>query len=481
MLDLRPILFVLGLLISTIGVSMLLPTMIGFIDGRDGLVYLGSSGFLLFIGILMVLSARGTIESMGQRETFFVTVLAWSLIPLLVALPFYFTASVESYSDAYFEAMSGLTTTGSTVISHLSAQSHATLFWRSFLQWLGGIGIVVMALSVFPFLKVGGMQLFKIEFTGKGDKATPRAIQLMALIMLVYGLITVSCFLLYWICGMSPFNALNHAMTTVATGGFSTHDQSIGYYDDALIELVAVFFMILGSVPFLLYVQALKGTGANFFKDTQVLGLIFLIFFSCIVMTFYLGIFHYDHWLVSLRYAVFNVTSIMTGTGYATAPYDMWGVFAIVMFLFVMFIGGCAGSTTCGIKIFRIQVLLAIARTQIHHLLRPNAVLVTHYAGRPLPAGVGESVMGFFFLFIVSFAISACMLGLTGLDFITSVSGAATAIANVGPGLGSVIGPNGNFSTLPESAKWILALTMMIGRLEILTVLVIFSRKFWLT
>ncbi len=479
-IDLRPVFFVLGLLLVTLALLMLLPAVIGFMKGVDGLVFVGSTGFVLFSGVLMVLSTRGTIEALTQREAFLITALAWSVIPAFAALPLYFASSQLSYNDAYFEAMSGLTTTGSTIITALHEQSHAVLFWRSSLQWLGGIGVVVMALSVLPFLKVGGMQLFRIEFAGKGDRVTPRAIELLGFITGIYSAITICCFILYWIAGMAPFQALNHAMTTVATGGFSTHDQSIGHYNNIMIEMIAIIFMLLGSVPFLLYIQAIKGSLKSFVDDAQIRGLLLFISTACVVMWVYLVFEHDFNGLNALRLVAFNVTSIMTGTGYVTVGYDLWGVFAIIVFLFVMFVGGCAGSTTCGIKIFRIQVLFAIAKNQMHRLILPNAVLVTHYAQKPLPESVGESVMGFFFLFIATFVVSACALGLTGLDFITAVSGAATAIANVGPGLGETIGPNSNFGNLPTSAKWVLSVTMLLGRLEIFAVLVLFSRKFWI-
>ncbi|MEM7073120.1 MAG: TrkH family potassium uptake protein [Pseudomonadota bacterium] len=480
MINLRPILFVLGLLISILALAMLLPTLVGLSQGRDGLVFLGSAGLVLFTGVLMVLITRGKIEGLEQREAFLITVAAWAILPVFAALPFRFTENQFTYTDALFEAMSGLTTTGSTMIADLEVQSRAILLWRSILQWLGGVGIVLMALSVLPLLKVGGMQLFRIEFAGRGDQAMPRAIQLVAMIFLVYILMTTSCMVLYWLAGMSAFDALNHAMTTVATGGFATRNESIGFYASPIIESIAILFMLLGSLPFLLYIQAIRGGGATVIgRDEQVRGLLMLVLSAIAVLTWYLIAVHDQPFWLALRRTTFNVTSILTGTGYATANYDLWGVFAIIVFLFVMFIGGCAGSTTCGIKIFRIQVLLSVAGAQIRHLLQPHAVVINLYAGKPLPAGVGESVMGFFFLFILTFAASSCLLGLAGLDFITAVSGAATAIANVGPGLGPIIGPNGNFSSLNDPAKWILVLTMLLGRLELFTVFVLFSRRFW--
>jgi len=459
---------------------MLLPAVVdAAVMNPDWQVFALSSGFTLFVGVLFILTTRADVRNLSIRQAFVLTTLSWLALPTFAALPFAFSELNLNYTDAFFEAMSGITTTGSTVITGLDYAPPGILLWRSLLQWLGGIGIIVMAVSVLPMLQVGGMQLFRMEFAERIDKALPRAAQIGAWISIIYLGLTLTCATLYWLVGMSGFDAVNHAMTTVATGGYSTHDNSVGLFDHAGIDIIATIFMILGSLPFLLYLQAVHLHIKPLINDSQVRWFAGILG-TAIVFTIF-NLMHVNDWdfFRALRFASFNVTSIMTGTGYATTDYGEWGAFALVMFYLLMFIGGCAGSTTCGIKIFRIQVLYETTRRQLRRLLQPHGVFIGYYNGKPIPDSVADSVMSFFFLFAVTFCVLAATLGMLGLDFITATSGAGTALANVGPGLGPIIGPAGNFSSLPDAAKWVMAVGMLLGRLELFTVIVLFSRHFW--
>ena len=301
----------------------------------------------------------------------------------------------------------------------------------------------------------------------------------MAAIGLIYLTLTAVCAIALWSVGITLFDAVAHAMTTIATGGFSTSDGSVGQFNSASVDLIVVFFMILGSLPFVLYVQVLRGRPLLLWRDSQVRWFFAIVLASVVLMAAWASLEQGLTWATALRYASFNVVSIITGTGYTTTDYGQWGSFAIAGFFFFMFIGGCAGSTSCGIKIFRFQVLWVTAQVQMGRLLQPHAVLVPRYNGRPIPDNAIDAVMSFFFLFALVFGVLALLLTLIGLDFTTSISGAATAVANVGPGLGDVIGPTGTFQTLPDSAKWVLAGGMLMGRLELFTVLVLFSPAFW--
>ena len=465
---------------STLALAMCLPAVAdAAVYNPDWKVFALASAFTLLIGVMLMLTAHSANRSLNQRQAFVLTTLSWTIIPAFAALPFTFSELNMSYTDAFFEAMSGITTTGSTVLTGLDFAPPGILLWRALLQWLGGIGIIAMAIAILPMLQVGGMQLFRTESSDSSDKVIPRAAQLIAFIGFIYLGITLLCALAYWLAGMTGFEAVAHAMTTIATGGFSTSDQSIGRFASPAVDAIAVVFMLLGSLPFVLYLRALRGNPRALWRDSQVRWFLSVVALAVGAMTVYLYV-NVDMEIGNaLQLASFNVVSVITGTGYATADFGLWGSFALTLLLFLMFVGGCAGSTTCGIKIFRFQVLYATAVTQIRHLLEPHGVFIAYYNGRPIPDSVGDSVMSFFFLYAVAFAVIATGLGLIGLDFLTAVSGAATAISNVGPGLGDVIGPAGTFASLPDSAKWLLSLAMLLGRLELFTVLVLLTPAFW--
>ena len=480
MREYRAVFLVNGVLLLILGVAMLVPALLDAWAGHpDWQVFLAAAFLTGFVGAALAISCWGSGENLLLRQAFVLTTTVWVTTPAFGALPFVFADLDLSYTDAFFEAMSGITTTGSTVISDLEYAPPGILIWRALLQWMGGIGIIVTAVVILPLLQVGGMQLFRIESSDASEKVLPRTAQIAGAISIIYLSLSMICAFVYWAAGMPAFEAAAHAMSTIATGGFSTSDLSIGVYDSALIDYTAVVFMIIGSLPFLLYFQTLRGQPLALWQDSQVRWFFSILVAAVGCMVLYqVG----ENGLPidkAIRYTVFNVTSILTGTGYTTDDYGQWGGFAVVMFFFVMFIGGCAGSTSCGIKIFRFQVLYAAARSQMSRLLQPHGVFVANFNRRPIPESVMDSVMSFFFLFILSFAVMAVALSFMGLDFITAVSGAGTAIANVGPGLGNVIGPSGTFAPLPDMAKWLLALGMLLGRLEVLTVLVLFTRAFW--
>ncbi|MEW5703788.1 MAG: TrkH family potassium uptake protein [Pseudomonadota bacterium] len=480
MLDFRPIFFVIGVLLTTLAVAMAVPAATDALAGNeDWLVFAVSSGFTLFTGGALVLACRVTKLHLTIRQAFLLTTLSWLAITVFAALPLAFANLGLSYTDAFFEAMSGLTTTGSTVIVGLNYAPPGILLWRGILQWLGGIGIIVMAMAVLPFLQVGGMRLFQLESSDKFEKALPRIAQILSGIVIIYSSLVALCAFSLRALGMSWLEAVVHAMATLSTGGFSTADASIGYFHNPAIEWTITVFMLLGGLPFVLYLRAVRGDLLPLVRDSQARWFLGAVLFYVLLMAGWLWAMHGYAVEEALRYAAFNVVSIMTTTGFVTASYDLWGSFALILFFLLMFVGGCAGSSVGSIKIFRYQVLYAAMQAQTKRLLHPHGVFVPYYNRRPVSESVIFSVLSFIFLFMLCFVVLAAGLGLLGLDFLTATSGAATAMANVGPGLGSVIGPDGNFAHLPDAAKWLLAAGMLLGRLEIFTVLVLFAPHFW--
>jgi trk system potassium uptake protein TrkH len=481
MIDPRPIFLVIGTLLTTLAATMLLPALADLAAGEDGwVVFIGSAAITGFVGVAMALSTWGTAGRMTIRQAFILTSAAWTAIAAFGALPLYFSDIGLDYASAFFEAMSGVTTTGSTTIVGLDDLSPGLLLWRGLLQWLGGLGIIVMAIAVLPMLQIGGMQLFRVEAFELQERTHARAVQMSASLTAIYIGLTVACGVSYAAVGLGPFDAAVHAMTTIATGGFSNYDASLGHFRSTAVEMVCIVFMIFGSLPFLLYARVLQGRIAALFRDTQVRW-----FFASIAIFTALAVVSIgeseEHIQNGLREALFNIVSIMTGTGFSTVDYDNWGPLAMVLFFVVTFVGGCAGSTSCGIKIFRFQILFEHMRVQLSRISFPHGVFTMHYHGRPIAEQVSASVMTFFFLFFLSFFVLASLLSAVGLDNVTALSGAGTALANVGPGLGPIIGPAGNFATLPDSAKWLLSAGMLMGRLELFTVLVLFLPAFWRT
>lgn len=480
MTDLRPVLLVVGILLATLGCAMMLPALYDLAaDDADWQVFAASAIITLFVGIGLAFANRGRTESFNIRQGFLLTNLTWIVLAGFAALPLSWSQLELSYTDAYFEAMSGLTTTGSTVISGLDTAPPGILLWRALLQWIGGAGIIVMAISILPLLQVGGMQLFRIEAKEIEEKVFPRAAQIARGITLTYVALSVLCAIAYYAVGMSVFDAVTHSMTTLATGGYSTHDASIAHFASVPVELVAIVFMCLGGLPFVLYVRALQGKPRLLFTDTQVRW-----FFGTLVLFIALCWVAYQTTpaqepLRRLVTITFNVVSIMTTTGYATTAYDNWSSMAVAVFFVLLFVGGCSGSTAGGIKIFRFQVIFEMIRVRTKSIVHPHGMFIARYNRAPLSDKLMSAVMTLFFLYLLAFAVSAALLTMLGIDLLTALSSAAQALGNVGPGLGPIVGPVGNFAPLPDAAKWILSFTMMIGRLEVLTVFVLFMPAFW--
>ena len=480
-LDLRPIILVTGVLLATLGVAMIPPVAFDLLDADpDWRAFSAAAAATIFSGAVLWAACRGRTGRLSTRQAMLMTVVVWAALALFGALPYRWSGIVPTFADAMFESMSGLTTTGATVITGLDDAPLGILLWRSIQQWLGGLGIIVMAVSVLPMLQIGGMQVFRAEAFDTPEKILPRARQMSGAMTRIFLVLTGLCAALYWLAGMTPFDAVNHAMTTVATGGYSTKDGSIGHFGSAWIDTVAIGFMVLGSIPFLLYVAVVNGRSvATIWRDSQVR--VFLgVLVTAVVIAWTIAVLgEHAPPMESLRYAAFNVVSLVTGTGYSNHDYGLWGGHATAFFFAIMFIGGCAGSTSCGIKIFRFQVLAQELRYHVAKTVYPHGSFIRRFNGQPIGERVSAAVMTFFFLYIVSFAAVALALSMTGLDFTTAMSGAGTAISNVGPGLGDVIGPSGNFSSLNEPAKWILVFAMLLGRLELFTVLVLFLPRFW--
>ncbi|KZX96514.1 MAG: TrkH family potassium uptake protein [Sulfitobacter sp.] len=480
MLDIRPVGYVVGLLVAVLGLAMIIPIWVDLAEGRGQWWVFVESALITTLGggMIALASANGVREGLTIQQTFMLTTGVWLMLPLFGALPFVLGATDASVTDAMFEAMSGLTTTGATVLTGLEDLPKGLLIWRGILQWLGGIGIVVVAMVFLPELRVGGMQIFKSESFDTFGKILPRAGQIATQISVIYLWLTLACMLSYLALGMSTFDATVHALTTVSTGGFSNYDASFSTFSGPA-EYVAAIFMILAALPFVRYVQLINGNPVALHRDPQVRGFFMTLTFLVVIVFFVLrsGTTYESERI--LREAIFNITSIISGTGYASADYMKWGSFAVALFFFIGLIGGCAGSTTCSIKIFRYQLLFASIRAQLRRIRSPHGVFTPRYDGRPVGADVLSSVMSFFMFFVVSLGLISVALSLTGLDFVTSVSGAAAALANIGPGLGEIIGPAGNFSSLNDTAKWILIIAMWIGRLELLAVYVMFTAKFW--
>ena len=479
MTNYKTVFFVLGILLIILGFFMMVPVIVQLIfDQFDG-TFIYSSAITIFMGILFLLSNLDQDKKLNVQQAFLLTSLSWTSIAIFGSLPFIFSNLELTFSDAFFESMSGITTTGSTIMQDLNSAPKAILIWRSLLQWLGGIGIVVMAITVMPLLNIGGMQLFKLDSGDTTEKILPKTREIAFNIFSIYCFLSIICAISYFFAGMNFFDSIAHAMTTIATGGFSTYNESIGYFQNPKIEITSIIFIILGSIPFLAYLKYLEGNKKIFFQDIQIRGLIYICIISISIMTLYLFINDQENFLSNLRISAFNVVSILSGTGYVTADFDIWGKFSLVFFLILMFIGGCAGSTACGIKIFRIQILWLFIVNQIKKSIYPRGVFPLSYNKGKIGKRFISSIISFIFLYFLIFFLAAMLLSLTGLDFVTSFSGAATAISNVGPGLGEIIGPSGNFNELSNIAKWILSFSMLLGRLEIFALLILFFPGFW--
>ncbi len=476
----KTVFFAVGILLIILGIFMFIPFFVQLIYNEKNSIFLSSASITVFIGILLLLTNQEDNKKLNLQQAFLLTTLSWLSIAIFGCLPFLLSDLNFSFVDAFFESMSGITTTGATIITDINYYPKSILAWRAILQWLGGIGVIVMAITILPLLNIGGMQLFRMESTETTEKILPKTREVTLLISFIYLTLTVVCGIAYWAVGMNIFDSIAHSMTTIATGGFSTYSESIGYFQNSKIEIVSIIFIILGSIPFIAYLKFVKGNKKIFFTDVQIRGLIYILIVSVLLMFLYL-IFNNREFnlLENLRISTFNVVSILSGTGYVTSDFSLWGKFPLIFFLFLMFIGGCAGSTTCGIKIFRFQVLIYFVSNQIKKLVYPHGVFPIKYNKEKISNTFIYSIMTFVFLYFFIFFVLATLLSFNGLDFVTALSGSASAISNVGPGLGDIIGPNGNYSDLPNFSKLCLSLGMLLGRLELFAVLVLFFPSFW--
>ncbi|MDC3060864.1 TrkH family potassium uptake protein [Candidatus Pelagibacter sp.] len=458
---------------------MLIPVIVQIIYNQLDSGFISASIITVIFGVLFFLSNLDHDKNIDLPQAFILTTLSWLSVAIFGSLPFIFSDLNLDFTDAFFESMSGITTTGSTILTDLDNTPKAILLWRAILQWLGGIGIILMAITLMPIMNIGGMQLFKISSQDTAEKILPKSKEISVRLVFIYSSLTLICAVFYKIFGMNYFDSLTHSMTTIATGGFSNYNDSIGHFNSTLIEMNAVIFIILGSIPFISYIKYLNGDKSIFYKDAQISFFIKTIIVSIIIIYIFLFFKNYESETFLIRQVIFNVVSILTGTGYVTTNYSEWGNFSLIFFIVLMFIGGCAGSTACGLKIFRIHILYKFFVMQLKKYIYPRGIFVLKYSDNVLNEKFISSIISFVFLYIIIFFVITTLLSISGLDFVTAVSGAATSISNVGPGLGNLIGPNGNFSLLPDFSKWVLSAGMILGRLELFAIIVLFIPSFW--
>ncbi|WP_044870336.1 TrkH family potassium uptake protein [Pseudomonas sp. LFM046] len=477
---LRIIGFLIGIFLITLAVSMAIPvlTLVFYERTSDINAFVWSSLITFVAGLALVIPGRPEQVHLRPRDMYLLTVSSWIIVCIFAALPFLFTQHI-SYTDAWFESMSGITATGATVLSGLDSMSPGILIWRSLLHWLGGIGFIGMAVAILPLLRIGGMRLFQTESSDRSEKVLPRSHMVAKYIVVIYVGFTLLGALAFWAAGMGMFDAINHSMSAISTGGFSTSDLSLAKWEQPAVHWVAVVVMILGSLPFMLYVSVLRGHRMALFKDEQVQGFLALLVVIWLVLGTWYWLTTQLHWLDALRHVAVNTTSVLTTTGFALGDYSLWGNFSLMLFFYLGFVGGCSGSTAGGIKIFRFQVAYILLMANLKQLVHPRAVIKQIYNGHRLDDDIVRSILTFSFFFTIIICAIALGLSLLGLDWITALTGAAATVSGVGPGLGEIIGPAGNFSSLPDAAKWLLTLGMLLGRLEILTVLVLMTPYFW--
>lgn len=481
MVNYRSILYILGMMLSKVALLMYIPTIYALFTGSGGVSeFLQSVIITHVIAIILIAQGRGQKFYLRIRDMFLTTTLAWITACCFGALPFVFIKHI-AFTDAFFETMSGLTTTGSSVLSHLNQMEPSVLLWRSLLQWMGGVGFIVMAVAILPFLDVGGMRLFHTESSDWSEKSSPRMKDVAKSIMGVYVVLTFLCYFGFRYAGMDNFDAVNHAFATISTGGFSTNDLSMAAYSK-LAQWNATLFMFLGSLPFLLFVQCIRQrSGKPLWRDQQLVG--FTRFVVIVGMIITLWLWHKNIFSLtdSLRIAFFNLINILSTTGYSLGNFDLWTPLTTVIFASVMLLGGCSGSTAGGIKMFRMQICFETLHIEVRKLIHPNAIFPRRYNNRPITNEVSRSVIAFMMAFIGITIVIAGILGMSGVDALSAITGAMTAMANVGPGMGPVIGPSGNFASLPDIAKWALSIGMLLGRLEVMTVIVLMFPAFWRT
>jgi len=473
---------VLGLLLMVFSITMLPPAVVSLIYADGAFIaFAAAFALILLLGLAVWFPVRRATQELRLRDGFLVVVLFWTVLGTAAALPFLISSQTQvNMTDAVFEAWSGLTTTGATVLVGLDQLPRSILYYRQQLQWFGGMGIIVLAVAIMPMLGVGGMQLYRAETPGpvKDNRLTPRIAQTAKALWYIYMGLTTLCMAAYWLAGMSFFDALGHSFSTVAIGGFSTHDASIGHFESTLIETVAVVFMLAAGLNFALHFLAWRGfTLRPYFEDTEArvyFGVLLVV--SAVTIAYLLLAGVYDSFATAIHHGIFQVVSIGTTTGFTTAEYFFWPGFLPVLLLLVSFVGGCGGSTGGGIKVIRVLLLFKQGGREIKRLIHPSAQLPVKVGGRVLPDRVVESVWGFFALYVASFCVMSLMLAATGLDLVTSFSAVAACMNNLGPGLGQV---GAHYADISDPAKWVLCFAMLLGRLEIFTLLVLFNPHFW--
>ncbi len=481
-LDLGAIVFFIGAIVCFFGVAMLLPAGLDYLDGSDdGRVFLSCSAILVFFGLTMSLTFRRRRYALGLREVILATPLTWITVVGFAALPFVFSSLRLSYTDAVFEAMSGATAVGSTVIVGLDSIPRGLQLWRFLLTWFGGFGFVTLAVLVLPFLRIGGMQLFVIDLSAQSGKFVPRMIDVVIKISLVYVAITVLGAVAFRAAGMSLFDAICHSMSAGATGGFSTHDAGLGFFQSPAIEWIATVEMALGAMPFVLFIDFPRQGPAALLRDSQVRLFLAIIAISSLTLTVWLVGRESIGLIEALRHATFNVVSIISTTGFVSQDYSEWGGFPAVLIFMLMIVGGCTGSTAGGVKMFRLCLLLEAIRAQLHRQIYPHGTFLVTYNRMRVEDTVRAGVTSYFFVYLSTFFMFALAFGLTGMSFESSIGASATALGGAGPGIGPVIGPCCTFAPLADSAKWLLTVEMLAGRLEILVVLMPLTRTFWRT
>jgi len=478
--NLKSSLFVIGNLLVFFSIYSFIPGVVDYLyQGTDWVVFFVISIVCLFTGLNVSFIFKRKDQDVEVLSAFLLTLISWVLLTFIGALPFYLGTTGLTLIDAFFESMSGLTTTGATVIQNLDSTSKSILIWRAMLQWLGGIGIIVIAIAIFPILKIGGMQLFQSEFSSKEEKVLPRTTKIATGIGFVYLFLTIFCSFSLFVSGMTSFDSIAHGMTIIATGGFSTKDMSIGFFDSVYIEVITIFFMILSSLPFILLFQSARGKLIDLVKSSQVQFFLILLLSVTVLVSFWLKRYYEVDFFQSLRISAFAVTSISTGSGFSTYDFSVWGSFTTLLFLFLMLVGGCSGSSSCGLKIFRIQILIKSSLNLIKKIIQPRGVFIPTYNSREISEDILTSVTGYFFLYIFVFAALSLVLAFDGQEILTSLSGAAATLANVGPGLNEIIGPSGNYSSISDFTKLFLSLGMLIGRLELFPILILLSPQLW--
>ena len=476
----QPILMIDGYLMSILGISMLFPAAYDmYINKTHWSPFVTSAIISVFIGFMLFLANRMSIKKITIRQGYLITVVSWICMTILATLPFLLSGTLSSFIDAWFEAMSGLTAAGGTVITNVEGVERPVLLWRSMLNGLGGVGIVIFAIALLPYLGIGGMQIFQRENSDSDDKFMPKFNYIAKRIIVAYLLLLLSCILCYNWGGMDWFDAINHGLTTISTGGLSTKNNSFAYYDSIKLELIAVVFMILGSLPMTFYIALWQRQNMHSMRSVQVLAFFKVLAVYIFLLTVWL-IFTLDIKIwTALRYAIFNVVSIVSTTGYASTDYLEWGAWAGTFFLIFSFTGGCTGSTTGSIKIFRWQVFSAFLKKALVGATEPNRVIFIKIGNYSIESSLVASVFIFFSAYIACLAVFTLLLALGGLDFDVAFSSAVASMTNSGPGTSIANGPVGNYAFLSPFSKIICTIAMLVGRLDVLTVLVLFTRNFW--